>query len=49
MLRPTSSCSARFEVAFRRSSPSDYELSGSNPSTLMNSVMDDETKQVHRD
>jgi len=46
--RPRGSCSARFEVAFRWWSPTDYELSGSNLSALVNSVMDGETNQTHR-
>ena len=29
--------------------PTDYELSGSNLSTLLSSVMDDETNHIHRD
>jgi len=30
-------------------SPSDYELSGSNLSTLLNSVVEDETNDLHKD
>ena len=37
----------RLDLCLRN--PTDYELSGLNLSTLLNSVMDDERNHMHRD